>query len=898
MKRIDHRILLAAVTLGGFALRVIRLDFQPLWWDEGYSLFFATRSFPEMLTRTAVDIHPPLYYALLQIWMAFAGKGEIAVRLLSVAIGVATIPLVYILTLKLFVSRRVALLAAFLLALSPLHIYYSQEVRMYGLVTLLGLASVYLFVQLLRQQAASSRQQTVVTVAYILTTTAALYTQYYAAFIVAFQVVAFAIVFARHSPLVTRRSLVHWLAAWLAIAALYLPWVIYAGGKLYTYVSSKIAIEKYSPLGPLTFLAQHLAAFSIGHVTAWTWLAWGGIVSITLALIGIVSVKRAGDKKTRRSQERFPLSLSPTLLISLYLFIPLALGYLVNLIYPFHPIRNERLLLLAAPAFLMLVALGIDVLWNRSAPFATTAVLVIVALAGASLDDFYTVPRSPNDDYRPLIAAMQTSAQPGDIFLAIYPWQIGYLKSYYHGAPLTIVETPNDEWTNQPLRLQNDLSALLEKTPRVWIPGLQTLGHILEDVLDAHFRGTDYLVLDTWFGTTRLELFQRAADPPIRLQPLSFENGVELPNWGMSSDSVVSGRDIVRVTYWGQTAPTDMRTSMRLVDAKGNEWAQDDREIENRIQKIGFAIPAGTPPGAYALRVALYRSNETATAALTAGTINVVSNDNPNLAAISHRTEIDFAGGMRLVGYDAGDEPLKPGFGSGVTLFWQAVQKQSADYMAEIQLQDAFGKIYFDASDDIAHGIYGSSRWRDNELVRDPRTFTVPGDVPDGAYWLAVALVDPATHARIGKPVRLMQVQVKGRPHYYGAPAPSQKLDARFGEVGKLVGYDSVRSGQNLRIVLYWQALGRAPISYKVFAHVVDPNGKIIAQRDQIPGAGEFPTTTWVEGEYLVDVYDIALANGVSDYRIEIGLYDPGSGARLIAYDALGNPVGDSVVVK
>ena len=149
MKRINHRIPLVAITLGGFVLRVIRLDFQPLWWDEGYSMFFATRDLGTMLARTAVDIHPPLYYALLQSWMAFADTRQVAVRLLSVAIGVTAIPLIYVFARKLFANTRVALTAALLLALSPLHLSYSQEVRMYGLVTLPGLASVYLFVTLL-----------------------------------------------------------------------------------------------------------------------------------------------------------------------------------------------------------------------------------------------------------------------------------------------------------------------------------------------------------------------------------------------------------------------------------------------------------------------------------------------------------------------------------------------------------------------------------------------------------------------------------------------------------------------------------------------------------------------------------------------------------------------------
>jgi predicted membrane-bound mannosyltransferase len=147
-----NAILVTAITCAGLALRVIRLDMQPLWWDEGYSVFFATRDFGTMLDRTARDIHPPLYYALLQYWMMPFGKSQVALRLFSVLIGVLAIPLLYVLARRLFPKPRIALISALILAIAPLHIYYSQEIRMYGLVTLLGLASIYLFVILLELQ--------------------------------------------------------------------------------------------------------------------------------------------------------------------------------------------------------------------------------------------------------------------------------------------------------------------------------------------------------------------------------------------------------------------------------------------------------------------------------------------------------------------------------------------------------------------------------------------------------------------------------------------------------------------------------------------------------------------------------------------------------------------------
>src|SRR5512135_228648 len=87
---------LSCIILAGLALRVVRLEFQPLWWDEGYSVWFATHSLGQMALLTAQDIHPPLYYALLHGWIRLFGAGPVALRLLSVIFGVLTIPAIYL----------------------------------------------------------------------------------------------------------------------------------------------------------------------------------------------------------------------------------------------------------------------------------------------------------------------------------------------------------------------------------------------------------------------------------------------------------------------------------------------------------------------------------------------------------------------------------------------------------------------------------------------------------------------------------------------------------------------------------------------------------------------------------------------------------------------------------
>ena len=273
--------------------------------------------------------------------------------------------------------------------------------------------------------------------------------------------------------------------------------------------------------------------------------------------------------------------------------------------------------------------------------------------------------------------------------------------------------------------------------------------------------------------------------------------------------------------------------------------------------------------------------------------VSVVAPAQPNLAAIRHRIDVDFGNGIRLVGYDTGNNPLRPGMASAITLYWQATRTPTDDYVVAVQVQDDRGKTFVTAHTTPTRDTYPSSRWQPNELVRDPQTLTLRGDTPDGDYHLI---------ATIGNQTRdVGMIRVKGRTHYFGAPNVSIPFNARFGDVARLVGYDLNTSPQNVTLVLYWQSLAPTPVSYKVFVHIVDNNGTLVAQQDQVPGTGMYPTTTWVKDEYLLDfMYLISLPTDLprGNYQIEIGMYDPTTGERLPVFNAQGQAVGDRIVIK
>ena len=97
----------------------------------------------------ASESNPPLYYVLAWAWSKLFGTGAVGLRSLSALFGAATIPIAYLIGRELL-SRRAGLIAAALVALNPMLIWYSQEARSYALLVFLCSASLLFFLRVRR----------------------------------------------------------------------------------------------------------------------------------------------------------------------------------------------------------------------------------------------------------------------------------------------------------------------------------------------------------------------------------------------------------------------------------------------------------------------------------------------------------------------------------------------------------------------------------------------------------------------------------------------------------------------------------------------------------------------------------------------------------------------------
>lgn len=242
------------------------------------------------------------------------------------------------------------------------------------------------------------------------------------------------------------------------------------------------------------------------------------------------------------------------------------------------------------------------------------------------------------------------------------------------------------------------------------------------------------------------------------------------------------------------------------------------------------------------------------------------------------RVDLTCSAGLVLQSY-AVESPATVGQGLRLRLDWLRGEAASPPATVQVYLNDPLGNrvAWHDIS--APHPL-----WPVAELVPTYVTFFLDKGWPAGLYTLGVrhlvrgqAQVDHV----------LGPLPVAGDRQFVFPPI-RYPLDVAFGSVARLKGYDVERrasAADDFRLVLYWQAINKEPVdtSFTVFTHLLDRDGRIVAQHDGMPVLGTAPTSAWVEGQTVVDPHDLVFVD--RDYRgevsIEVGLYDLATMQRL-----------------
>ena len=232
-----------AIVLFAFLIRFHNIDKEDIWLDEAYSLYVAEQpSFTDLINNMSTyEDNPPLYYISLHYWIRLFGNSEMAVRALSLFLGLGSIILLYMLASILF-DRKTGIISAFFMAFSLIQTVYSQEARAYMLLVFLTLLSTFLFVRLLKKRTWFNQSS------YILFTALLLYTHYLSFFIIFFQNIIFFLFY-------PKKEFGKWIMGQFLILLLYVPWLPFFYNQ-FSSIHNSLKIRFISKLGMPYFIGN------------------------------------------------------------------------------------------------------------------------------------------------------------------------------------------------------------------------------------------------------------------------------------------------------------------------------------------------------------------------------------------------------------------------------------------------------------------------------------------------------------------------------------------------------------------------------------------------------------------------------------------------------------------
>ncbi len=205
-----------AFFLAALGIRLLLLGSKSLWLDEALSLRIALAGQAAFWSGQVELGHPPLSFWLLEQW-AQLGRSEFMLRLPSAIFGSLSVLLIYVLA-KDLADRPVAVTAAGLTAFSPLLVWYSQELRHYALLLVLGLVATIAAVKLFLRPAV--RWWLLLVGAMM----AAIYVHYGAVLLAPVQIVLFVALLAIGRT--NGRRLAAWLAGLVVVGVAFVPWLL------------------------------------------------------------------------------------------------------------------------------------------------------------------------------------------------------------------------------------------------------------------------------------------------------------------------------------------------------------------------------------------------------------------------------------------------------------------------------------------------------------------------------------------------------------------------------------------------------------------------------------------------------------------------------------------------
>ncbi len=931
--------LLLLLLLPGFALRLYALESQSIWWDEGISLYLSRLSLAAILADRVINIHPPLYFIILKGWTTLVGAQAFSGRYFSALASLLQIAAVYAVCRRWFRSRNLyavisqpmaahrlwptdyrlpttdyaPLLAAFLVAISPLSIIYAQETRVYALLPLASMTLLALTWEIVDGRRGHYGRDWLI---FGLVEWVGVHLHYVMIFVVAYVSAWLLLALRRARPKAVWRSF--WVTQ-LVVGLACLPWFA-AVLSNWTAVQAEANSGAYlaDPV-PMDFLLRQVWVFhhtglagALAQPGIWP-LAW--VVLLTTAALTLLRLVQLPGPK---SDHRLPLTDYPlrrtTTRLLLQWCLPLAAALLVWTVRSFsHP----RYIAFAALSYIPLAAYLIvpgAADYRRPLRRAGQVVAIclfasLVALSFLGLHRYFFDPQSAKDDMRGAAQYLAESLAPDDLII-IPDGGWAFLFEYNGRTPIDYPGL-NDrqtfgarlaEWTREPRRIALLTDAASSRDWQQVVPfALEQAGSLLET---RPFNGL----------VVRIYEIARPAAPP-EWTPLQAHFGSMQLTDGWVEQGAAANTAVSLALRWLLPAATTDRYHLvlNLTDGDGLPLAQQNEllvDAHGRPTEYWppgavvttthlLPLPPGTPPLSVTLRLGVAKSGsggqvETVEMTDEAGRPQGIFVNWPTAVTLAPATHpganpyarppglprlpepLAVAEGVWLTAVGQDRKEISGGQRLQISLEWQATHVPLAGEQPRLELVQG-GELLAEMP---LTRHYPLSQWRAGELVLEHTLLPIPAAAEAGPAELFLALA--------GQRFPIGQVEIVASNHNFTPPTPMHTLDVPFSEVARLVGFDlpqqTVSAGDPIPLTLYWQAMGDdSPVAYTVFAHLLAADGRLIGQHDAPPDNGQRPTTGWIAGEFITDGHEITFREPAytGPAQIAIGLYNPITSTRL-----------------
>ncbi|MDR1373207.1 MAG: glycosyltransferase family 39 protein [Dysgonamonadaceae bacterium] len=396
MKRIiDNRksfySLIEAGLIVMFAAELIFLaTFRSIWFDEAFSLAIVRHSVQDIISLTAADVHPPLYYFILKIAFSLFGESICVAKLVSVLPSVLTL-IFSTCFLKKHFSDKAAILFLLCFIASNNMVYYSIEIRMYSwalfFVTMTAIAVWHII----------SDGKTIWWIMFLLSAVCAAYTHYYAGLTVGIEYILLLYYIIRHD----RKKVFHVFSVAILALLLYLPWIA-------TVISQFADVSENFWEGPLSIrkiLFTFFRIFSVGSFLEQNSLT----VKITTRLFSLLFCTVFlfyFFRKNKDHRDFFAFSGLSSMMMTA--FIGISLSFII------HPMFIFRYLVPASGLVWFFVA--IEGSYIKSKKFVTVFCFVLLSFGVITYTTVLFSKQKSNDDFNTLHSFFSSKIKPDDVF--------------------------------------------------------------------------------------------------------------------------------------------------------------------------------------------------------------------------------------------------------------------------------------------------------------------------------------------------------------------------------------------------------------------------------------------------------------------------------------------------